>query len=454
MEQNAVIDSYEINGGYGMYATKDKHGRFKTYPVTSKSECYDLMHRYGNTHNNYLSSGIYKTPWYKGINVKEMKCLYIDIDTSRHLYKPTKEELRTLANAILECEELPEPSIIVFSGHGLQILYRLKNANDIPLWKCYESTIVKRFEYVLENIRKSTLSNINDMMELSGIHVDTITDENRVLRVPDTANVKYEPVMAETFHNSHKVYTLDELKKYDVFSNLVSCTPYNALRVTETDLRKLGKKELNKTLKGTNEKLKYFLETRIMTRLDDLETLIQVRNKKGVTDGYRNNLIAIYLTTLVNLGYKRDEIIHELERVNDTFKEPLSQNELYSWINSGLGAPIKYTDDEKKLKRTYYKYTTKKIIDKLDITEDEQEYLKIFINRRIRNKRDYAKNGAKYKAQRRKKYAQATESKRKDKEKRNKEVIELSKQGLTQREIASKYGIAQATVFKILKSSK
>lgn len=53
-----------------------------------------------------------------------------------------------------------------------------------------------------------------------------------------------------------------------------------------------------------------------------------------------------------------------------------------------------------------------------------------------------------------KEYAQATESKRVRKEQRNKEIVKLSKQGLTQREIATKYGIAQATVFKILKNSK
>ena len=106
------------------------------------------------------------------------------------------------------------------------------------------------------------------------------------------------------------------------------------------------------------------------------------------------------------------------------------------------------------LERTYYKFKTQTIIDMLDIAESEQEELKILIGKKVRNRRDWSKNGTKYKAKRRNKYAQATESKRKDKEKRNKEILELSKQGLTQREIATKYGIAQATVFKILKNSK
>lgn len=455
MGRNAVIDTFEINGGYALYCTKDKQSNFKTYFTDNKSDLYKYKEQYGKTHNNFLSTGTYKTPYYSKFNIKEMKRLYIDIDTSSNLYQMNKEELKELATALLEHEEIPEPSIILFSGHGLQILYNLKNANDIPLWQRYENAIVNKLESVLEEISRNTLTNLGSLIELSGIHVDSIKDPTRILRVDDTINIKYsEPVMAEVLHENNKTYTLSELKKYEVFSDLVPCTPYNALNITEKDLKAMGKQELNDTLKGTNEKLKYFLETRIYTRLADLETLIKIRNKNGVTSGYRNNLIAIYLTTLVNLGYKRNEIIDELTRVNQTFKEPLSKAELYQWINSSIGACKNEQDEYKTLHKAYYKYTTKRIMEKLNITEEEQEGLKIFINRRIRNKRDYAKNGTKYKAKRRKKYAQATENKRTSKEQRNKEIVELSKQGLTQREIALKMNIGLGTVNRTLRASE
>lgn len=455
MGRNAVIDTFEINGGYALYCTKDKQSNFKTYFTDNKSDLYKYKELYGKTHNNFLSTGTYKTPYYSKFNIKEMKRLYIDIDTSSNLYQMNKEELKELATALLEHEEIPEPSIILFSGHGLQILYNLKNANDIPLWQRYENAIVNKLESVLEEISRNTLTNLGSLIELSGIHVDSIKDPTRILRVDDTINIKYsEPVMAEVLHENNKTYTLSELKKYEVFSDLVPCTPYNALNITEKDLKAMGKQELNDTLKGTNEKLKYFLETRIYTRLADLETLIKIRNKNGVTSGYRNNLIAIYLTTLVNLGYKRNEIIDELTRVNQTFKEPLSKAELYQWINSSIGACKNEQDEYKTLHKAYYKYTTKRIMEKLNITEEEQEGLKIFINRRIRNKRDYAKNGTKYKAKRRKKYAQATENKRTSKEQRNKEIVELSKQGLTQREIALKMNIGLGTVNRTLRASE
>lgn len=456
MGRNAVIDTFDLNGGYALYCTKDKQDNFKTYFTDDKQDLYEYKEKYGKTHNNFLSTGTYKTPYYSKFNIKEMKRLYIDIDTSSNLYQMNKEELKELATALLEHEEIPEPSIILFSGHGLQILYNLKNANDIPLWQRYENAIVNKLESVLEEISRNTLTNLGSLIELSGIHVDSIKDPTRILRVDDTINIKYsEPIMAEVLHENNKIYTLEELKEYEVFSDLVTCTPYNALNITEKDLKAMGKRELNDTLKGTNEKFKYYLETRIYTRLADLETLIQVRNRNGITTGYRNNLIAIYLVTLVNLGYKRNEITSEIKRVNQIFKEPLSKAELTYWIRSCFGIRVRQQVSEKKvLERTYYLYSTKRIMEKLSITEEEQEFLKIFINKRIRNKRDFAKNGDKYKAKRRKKYAQATESKRISKEQRNKEIVELSKQGLTQREIALKMNIGLGTVNRTLRASE
>ena len=85
-------------------------------------------------------------------------------------------------------------------------------------------------------------------------------------------------------------------------------------------------------------------------------------------------------------------------------------------------------------------------MEKLNITEEEQEGLKIFINRRIRNKRDYAKNGTKYKEKRRMKYAQATENKRISKEQRNKEIRALKQKGYTNKQLMEMYGLSKRTI--------
>lgn len=447
-----MIDAYKGREGLVTYCVSGNDKKWIQNWANNTNELYGYKEQYGNTLNNYISMAIYNAKQRTPLHVKEMVWLFIDIDCK---LKPlTLEENRELATAILEREDMPEPTLIEFSGHGLQMFYKLKNATDIPLWKLYQNAIVEKFKRVLDEIQEHTLTELSNLIELSGMHIDALKDPSRVMRVPDTVNIKYdEVVMAEILHESKATYTLSELKKYDVFSELVTCTPYNALSITEKDLKAMGKQELGNTLKGTNEQLKYFLETRIYTRLEDLETLIKIRNKNGVNTGYRNSLIAIYLTTLVNLGYKRNEIINEITRVNESFKEPLTKTELKQWIKASVGTQKKSSNDEyKTLHRTYYKYTTKRIMEKLNITEEEQEGLKIFISRRIRNKRDYQKNGTKYKAKRRKKYAQATESKRISKEERNKQIVELSKQGLSTRAIAEQVDLNHSTVVRILKN--
>ena len=205
--------------------------------------------------------------------------------------------------------------------------------------------------------------------------------------------------------------------------------------------------------KGVSQKLRYFLETIIATRIEDLETLIEVRNRNGITDGYRNKLVFIYTATLSSLGYSKQDAWEELEILNKLFIQPLSKKELNNCLNTCYEKKLRaFKNDMRVLERTYYKFKTQTIIDMLDIAESEQEELKILVGQKIRTRRNWSKNGKKYNSKRRKAYAQATESKRKSKEKRNKEILELSKQGLSTREIAKQVGLNQSTVVRILKS--
>lgn len=466
MQKNTMIDAYKGREGLIAYCTsesneeetQEKNGKgknWKQYWTNSTNELYGYKEQYGDTLNNYISMAIYNAKRRTELHVKEMVWLYIDIDCK---LKPlTLEESQALTTAILEREDLPEPTLIEFSGHGLQIFYNLKNATNLPLWKLYQNEIVENFKCILDEIQTHTLTELSNLIESSGIHIDALKDVSRVGRVPDTANVKYKnnTVYSRAIYKSDKVYTLEDLHMYKVFENVPTYEPYNVYNITNTEIKEMREQAIKSNTKGVSQRLRYYLETIIATRIEDLETLIKVRNRNGITDGYRNKLAFIYTATLSSLGYSRQDAWEELEILNKLFIQPLSTKELNNCLNTCYEKKLRtFKNDMRVLERTYYKFKTQTIIDMLDIAESEQEELKILIGKKVRNRRDWNKNGTKYKAKRRKKYAQATESKRKSKEKRNKEIVELSKQGLTQREIATIYGIAQATVFKILKNSK
>lgn len=458
MQKNTMIDAYKGREGLIAYCTsesseKETQGKnakgknWKQYWANNTNELYGYKEQYQNTVNNYISMAIYNAKRRTELHVKEMVWLYIDIDCK---LKPlTLEESQALATAILEREDLPEPTLIEFSGHGLQIFYNLKNATNIPLWKSYQSEMLKKFECVLDEIQEHTLTELSSLIELTGIHIDVLKDVSRVGRVPDTVNVKYKnnTVYSRAIYKSDKVYTLEDLHMYKMFENVPTYEPYNVYNVTNAELKAMREQAVKSNTKGVSQKLRYFLETIIATRIEDLETLIKVRNRNGITDGYRNKLVFIYTATLSSLGYSKQDAWEELEILNELFTQPLSKKELNNCLNTCYEKKLRaFKNDMRVLERTYYKFKTQTIIDMLDIAESEQEELKILIGKKVRNRRDWNKNGTKYKAKRRKKYAQATVLKRESKEKRNKEIKALKQQGYTNKQLMAMYGLSKRTI--------
>lgn len=443
-----MIDAYKGREGYIAYCTSGNGEKWKQNWAKGTSELYGYKEQYGNTLNNYISMAVFKDKDRKARNVKEMVWLFLDIDCP--LKSLTLEESRALAVAILEREDLPEPTLIEFSGHGLQLFYKLKNATDIPLWSIYQESIIEKFKRVLDEIQEHTLTELSNLIELSGMHVDNIKDSARVMRVPDTANVKYENNIVNTkeVYKSNRVYTLEDLHMYKVFEEMPTCTPYNVLNEPESKvIKEIKRKAIECQTKGVNYELRYYLETVIAKRIEDLETLIKIRNRNGITDGYRNELVFIYTVTLRNLGYSKQDAKEELKALNKLFKKRLSLNELKNCLNSCYDEKVRELKDKTKiLERVYYRFKTKSIVEKLGITEEEQKELTILISVKEKNRRNWEKNGKKYNTKRRKEYAQATVLKRESKEKRNKEIRALKQQGYTNKQLMGMYGLSKRTI--------
>lgn len=443
-----MIDAYKGREGYIAYCTSGNGEKWKQNWANNTNELYGYKKQYGNTLNNYISMAVFKDKDRKTRNVKEMVWLFIDIDCP--LKSLTLEESRELATAILEREDLPEPTLIEFSGHGLQLFYKLKNATDIPLWSIYQESIIEKFKCVLDEIQEHTLTELSNLIELSGMHIDALKDPSRVMRVPDTANVKYENSIVNTkeVYKSNRVYTLEDLHMYKVFEEMPTCTPYNVLNEPESKvIKEIKRKAIECQTKGVNYELRYYLETVIAKRIEDLETLIQIRNRNGITDGYRNELVFIYAVTLCNLGYSKQDAKEELKALNKLFKKRLSMNEIKNCLNSCYDEKVRELKDKTKiLERVYYRFKTKNIVEKLGITEEEQKELTILISVKEKNRRNWEKNGNKYNSKRRKEYEQATLLKRESKEKRNKEIKALKQQGYTNKQLMGMYGLSKRTI--------
>lgn len=427
------------------------------------------IYRAGNLDwNNYLSVSTFKRNSRRcESNVKEVKRLYVDMDA--HENPINYDEAKVLANYMLDNwfdeEELPEPNYIVFSGRGLQILFTLNGCDNVPEWKQYQSALLNICQKLLENLKNHSLSEASDVAVEHNVSIDDLKDAARVMRMPDTVNLKQNVEAKLLYENEEHAYTLDELKtNYTAFST-------DNLGVRKDEKKKNKSKDKKKKAKsepserdvdlsgidmndkqGIDPHFFEIIEKTIKPRLTDLETLIRLRNEAGIDGGYRNNLIAIYIPTLVSCGYKNDEVIEEAHRINSLFNKPLKNAEVNDWLNSCLKKKeIVNTDGKKGVSRVYYRFYTNTIIDTLQITKEEQDSMQVLCSEALKKKRSRDKQKDVQNANRREVYAQKTAEKRKTKEERNKRIHELSADGMSARQIAKQLGINASTVSRVLK---
>ena len=414
--------------------------------------------------NNYLSVSTFKNGSRRSeFNVKEVKRLYLDLDA--HDNPINLDEAKLLASYMMdnwfdECE-LPVPNYIIFSGRGLQVLFTLDGCTNVTEWKPYQIALLKTCQKLLQDLKEHSLSEASVVAIEHDPEIDMLKDAARVHRVPDTINLKSNVAAKLLYANEDHVYTLNELNtNYEAFSDENLVTEEKKKKKKKTQKKtKSEQTERDVDMSGIDMDDKQIvdpnflkiIENTIKPRLFDLETLIRARNEAGIDDGYRNNLIAIYIPTLVSCGYKNDYVVKEAHRINSLFNKPLKQAEVNDWLNSCLKKKeVVNADGKKGVSRVYYRFYTNTIIEKLQITPEEQESMKVLCDEKLKRKRNREKNKDKQNANRREVYAQKTADKRKAKEERNKRIHELSADGLSARQIAKQLGVNASTVSRVL----
>lgn len=458
------------NGGYACYSLGRTYDNRKSWTdnLVDSVEQLNMYHDNDynrNQFNNYLSVSTFKSGRSRcEANVKEVKRLYLDMDA--HDNPINLDEAKLLSDYMMdnwfdECE-LPEPNYIIFSGRGVQVLFTIDGCSNVTEWKPYQTALLKTCQKLLEELKYHSLSEASIVaVEHDDLKIDILKDASRVHRVPNTTNLKSNVEAELLYANEDHVYTLNELNaNYEAFSddNLV------------TEKKKKKKKKNQKKIKsepterdvdlsgidmGDKQVIDphFFeiIEKTIRPRLSDLETLIRLRNEAGVDAGYRNNLIAIAIPTLVSCGYKNDDVVKEAHRVNSLFNKPLKRAEVNDWLNSCLTKKeVVNLGGEKSVMRVYYRFYTNTIIEKLQITKEEQESMRVLCSEALKKKRNREKNKDKQNAHRREAYKKKTADKRKEKEERNKRIYELSGDGMSVRQIAKQLGVNASTVSRVL----
>lgn len=437
---------HKNNSGYFGIFQKNEYvsGRFYEEPPE-----WNIMANYLHLKDLYLSINSFFIPQRKANYVRQINAFWVDLDyykVDKYKNKSAIEIIEIMRNDGM-FKEL-EPSFYVDSGNGLYIFYLIE---DVPkqskkLWSKIENILVEKFSpYGADRVAK---------------------DIPRFLRIPGSINSKTGRRARLILPNQEPIrYELNKIR--DIILPTLPYTKKEWLKLKEE--RKNKKKEAKDKINNNNN-IRYIFNPSTLNygRMNDIKTLIEIR--KNDVEGIRNTAFHLFaLFSFYHFGVnEKAKVWTSLIDLNNSLLEPLKTNELEDIYNSALSNAelyervlIEYKNLKDKPNKTYYLrekgcyiYSNSKVIEKLNITPNEMEQLKILIDVDEKNKRrreKYKKNKDEISKKRKEEYKnklkkQGKLSKQEQLQITYGKIKSLLDEGFKQKDIALQLGIGLRTV--------
>lgn len=353
--------------------------------------------------NIYITLNTFYKPCRRLENVKELNCLYIDLD----YYKTGKVRSQILMDLEKNYfnKKIPIPNYVIDSGRGLYLIWRINKvpSQALPLWKAIQDYFYN---------------------QLKSLGADRqALDSTRILRVPNSINSKSNTVVSV-------------IEQYDYV--------YDLREIQNNFLPTLKPKEKKK---GRPSKINFIYRERSLyyARIQDIIKLCELREYD--LKGHREVILFLYRYYLCTFTEDLTKALNDVLELNNMFTQPLKENEV---IKATRSAEKCYLDKVKE-----YKYKNDTLIELLDISEEEQSYMTTIISKaeykrrkqvrdRIYQKKNYDSAKVKKNYQEQLK-AQGKLSKKEEISQRRAKIKDLLHQGLTQKEIYTLMKISKRT---------
>lgn len=370
----------------------------------------------------FFSQNTFYKPSRQITNIRQLKSLYVDLDFYLFNYNPNwilgKLEFDYFGQTI------PEPNIIIFSGQGMVLIWLIEPVpyKALPLWQAVQN-------HFLEQLK-----------DLGGD--SKAVDAARVFRIAGSVNSKNGAEVTAQYRHKER-YVLRTLQ-------------YEYLPELEVEPRTDKPKK-----RGRKKKVQQLFNVFRLhhARLLDLEKLVELRNYDVV--GYRETICFLYRYWLCCFLDDPEEALKQTLTFNLQFNDPLPLQEVERATRSAEKAYHARNNDEanriareKGYPGAGYNISNKKLIEWLDITEDEQRHLSTIIDANEKRRRKRIANAEKRRemgVKSREEYLKEQHNKKQD---NLLKVEEMLKQGLKQKEIAEKLGVSKGWVSRLVKELK
>ena len=341
--------------GY-IHAIKLENKNIKIYNGKN-SELREIVETLENEVDVFITPNTMYKKQRRVANIRQFRALFQDLDIHKLGY--SKEETVCMIYILVYENKIPMPSMIVDSGRGIHLYWKIKNApyGALNTWQELQDYLY----YQLKHLQADR----------------NATDGARVLRLPNTLNSK-ENALCKVI----EVHDDIEYSMYDLREQYLNYSISKQLQFQEA-------KTVKKKTKVINNKFfnSYSLH---MARVEDIETLCKLRgyNMKG----YRNMIIHCYAYWKGIYVRDIDELENEVIELNNAFIEPMKDTEIKAILRCIPKAIEKFLSYEQGLRngedkrvtkgmrdKGGYWYKNETLIERLNITPKEQRNLKTII---------------------------------------------------------------------------
>lgn len=403
------------SNGYITLAKKE-NGKFKQYHYSPKNVAEHLTEWLG--YDVYYSQNSFYTYKRSIQNIRQLRSLYVDLD----IYTKNLNVDWVLAKLEHEYyrQSIPEPNAIIHSGRGLVLIWLIEPVPymALSLWQAVQN-------YLLEQLK-----------DLGGD--SKAIDAARIFRVAGTKNSKNDAKVYVEYQHNYR-YSLRDIQ----FDYLPDLTPR-----PKTEKKKRGRKKKVVQL--------YNIYSLYHARILDITKLVELREYN--IKGYRETICFLYRYWMCCFCNDTVEAYRQTAELNSTFLEPLPERELKAATMSAEKAYRAKNNKEANeiaIKKGYpgagYNISNKKLIDWLDITDDEMVHLKTIISTkevRRRNTLYQANKRREAGVKPREKYLEDTKSETMKKAENLKKVMDENPT-LSLGKIAKLVGLSKSTVHKL-----
>lgn len=407
-----------------------------SYPLKELPQVLKIVASSGE-YDYWISQAVFRVFNRRKVNLASVGTAFVDLDYYNLNHLSSLDPEKILRLVLDRCAEvgIPEPSIVIDSGKGLQIkwFHEPLPKKALPRWEAMQRNLVEHFAH------------------LGGDH--HARDVSRVLRVVHTINQKNMKRVEVLWVNNR--FEVDEPIKYK-FNELIDRVIPDRPVIKPARNRKASVTTLNPS------KFKFTLDSLNWSRLCDLQKLIDIRGG-DVGDGMREPL-AFYLCNFYGLRYHKElstrpaddwqefrQLCSQAAPHWDTVKIRNKTSNLYDLTRrTSNGETVEYNDKEYT---PLYTPRNDTLINQFKMTDDELKLMSTIISdseKQRRNTESHEKRRREAGGVTRAEYEGNRTSNADD---RKKKAIQMNQKGLSIRAIAAELGIGKSQVHNYLKES-